>query len=248
MKTYDPDINLFSYWMGKVEKSCNKNAGLLIPEYWLFNVPEDIIKCFFLDDADNDYLKVRNWIKDNVLPKIPKEEFFLFVKNGTFSGKFSGDCITKRLLDKLTESVININYDSFALGASGQQELVVRRNVWGMDSSKFPKIYNGLVLTPEFRVFYDFDNKKVVKVCNYWDWDYVSPHLYDYNDCLVFSNERKNLEEFYNLNKNKVADMVADFMKDVNMEGCWSVDIMYSLSNYYFIDMAVAERSAYYGD
>lgn len=53
-----------------------------------------------------------------------------------------------------------------------------------------PCIYNGLPLRPEFRVFYDFDARKPIFTANYWDYDYVYPHLYHATDKIIFEHER----------------------------------------------------------
>ena len=37
-------------------------------------------------------------------------------------------------------------------------------------------------------------------------------------------------------------------IKDINMTGQWSIDIMQNGNDFYIIDMALAENSAYYND
>lgn len=239
--------NLFSKWYYPVVEKGNKDSGLLIPKTLVFNVPKRIQYLFSMDNEEQDRMEIRRWIKESILPNIPEDMYFLFVKNGTFSDKFSGTCFTKRTLEDLTSSVIKLNYASMCLGAGGYEELIIRENLWGFKEVEAPTIYDGLVLTPEFRIFYNFDTKKVIKISNYWNYDYVEPYLDKYNDKLVFDTVHKDIDKFYDEHAKEVSEMVAKMMSTVDgLSGCWSVDVMFCNGHYYFIDMAIAEDSAYY--
>lgn len=239
--------NLFSKWYYPVVEKGNKDSGLLIPKTLVFKVPKRIQYLFSMDNEEQDRMEIRRWIKESVLPNIPEDMYFLFVKNGTFSDKFSGTCFTKRTLEDLTSSVIKLNYASMCLGAGGYEELIIRENLWGFGEVEAPTIYDGLALTPEFRIFYNFDTKKVIKTSNYWNYDYVRPYLDKYNDKLVFDTVHKDIDKFYDEHVNEVSEMISKMMSTVdNLSGCWSVDVMFCNDHYYFIDMAIAEDSAYY--
>lgn len=43
-------------------------------------------------------------------------------------------------------------------------------------------------------MFYDFDTRKPIFTANYWDYDYVYPHLHDATDKIVFEHERERIE------------------------------------------------------
>ena len=89
--------------------------------------------------------------------------------------------------DELTDAIININYAAMCCGADmggGCNELVVRERILH-DARVTPCIYSGLPLRSEFRVFYDFDLKKVLFTANYWEYDYIYEHLYD---CLLYTS------------------------------------------------------------
>lgn len=238
--------NLFSKWYYPVVEKGDKDSGLLIPKTLIFKVPKRIQHLFSMDNEEQDRMEIRRWIKESVLPNIPEDMFFLFVKNGTFSDKFSGTCFTKRNIEYLTSSVINLNYASMCLGAGGYEELIIRENLWGFGEVEAPTIYNDLVLTPEFRIFYNFDTKKVIKVSNYWNYNYVRPYLDKYNDKLVFDTVHKDIDKFYDEHVKEVSEMVIKMMSTVDLKGCWSIDVMFCNGHYYFIDMALAENSAYY--
>lgn len=151
------------------------------------------------------------------------------------------------LQDKLYRAIIIINYEAICCGAEGADEIVVRKFI---ESSvgMTPCIYNGLPLRPEFRVFYDFDVRKPIFTANYWDYDYVYPHLYHVTDKIIFEHERERLEGVYAHFKDAVQDKVADAMQNVQgLTGQWSVDVlMDEREKFWLIDMAIAQRSAYW--
>ena len=117
----------------------------------------------------------------------------------------------------------------------------------GYEASDF-LCYNGLPLRPEFRVFYDFDTRKPIFTANYWDYDYVYPHLHDATDKIVFEHERERIEGAFKSEKDRVQAMVETAMKRVTgLAGQWSVDILMDEGdNLWLIDMAIAQRSAYW--
>ena len=97
-------------------------------------------------------------------------------------------------------------------------------------------------------MFYDFDTREPIFTANYWDYDYVYPHLYHATDKIVFEHERERLEGVYAHFKDAVQDKVADAMRDVQgLTGQWSVDVlMDEREKFWLIDMAIAQRSAYW--
>ena len=99
-------------------------------------------------------------------------------------------------------------------------------------------------------MFYDFDNQRVIFTENYWNYEYVYKNLFDITDRIIFDHERERIETSFNDNKSKVEDLVSSSMKNVTgMSGCWSVDIlMDDNGEFWLIDMAIAERSAYWGN
>ena len=87
----------------------------------------------------------------------------------------------------------------------------------------------------------------LIKISNYWDYDYVKPHLDKYNDKLVFDTVHKDIDKFFNEHASDVSEMVKKMMSTVDsLSDCWSVDVMFCNGYYYFIDMALAKDSAYY--
>lgn len=119
----------------------------------------------------------------------------------------------------LADHIANIMYESLCVDAYGESEVVIRNRILHY-SDTVPCIYHGLPFRPEFRVFYDFDLKKVLFTANYWDYDYVYPHLYDCTDKIIFDAMREKMEDTFIGYKDHVEEMVANAMKNVEgLEG-----------------------------
>ena len=241
-------LNDFSFWYPKVE-----NCGILMPATYYKKIPaakenERLFHAFYHDNPEEDDKIIKEWVKTSIMPDLEYYHLngLIFVKNGRFSNKFDANnsCIlwgTYRLAD----AIANINYQALCCGADGIDEIVVRRFI-DYDMKNTPCIYNGLPLRSEFRVFYDFDKKKAIFTANYWEYDYVRPHLYKATDKIIFDHERKRLETDFIRKRFAVEKMVETAMQNVtDLEGQWSVDILMDENEqFWLIDMAVAQRSA----
>ena len=236
--------NYFGYWFPKI-----KDCGIKVPKTLIFEVPREYETHFFSEEPDTDFRAVERWINKNVIPVLKKSELngkLLFIKNGLFSNKFDAtDCFTS--VRRLADSLMNINYAALCLGAGGWEELVIRERI-PHNMKKTPCIYGGLPLRSEFRVFYNFDTHKVLYTTNYWQYDYVCNKLYDITDKVIFEYMRKKLEAEFEKNEKKVSSLVHLAMKRINeLKGNWSIDIMMDENgNFWLIDMAIAEESAYW--
>lgn len=248
--------NLFSFWYPRV-----KDCGIPCPRSCVIKTPtmdgpdalfaKQLFAAWFMENPEKDSAVIRSWVKREVLPVLETEKLtgHIFVKNGTFSKKFSarGACNIYGA-EKLPDAIAEINYAALCLGAGGAGEIVVREFI-EHNAHTTPTIYEGLPLRPEFRVFYDFDNRKPVFTWNYWDPDYVLKSLHDITDRIIFEHERDNLENFFHLNRSVVQDLVASAMQNVQgMSGSWSIDIMWDelSKQFWLIDMARAENSTYW--
>lgn len=239
--------NTFSYWYNKVLEKCGNEFK--IPRTLVFKTSPNLIRSFFMDSPEEDDERVAEYVKNNIMPNIPEDMFFLFIKNGTYSDKYDGTCFVKKNFHTLVKAVEDINYNALCVGAGGTNEIVIREDVWGMEKQNYPCIYKGLPLVPEFRVFYDFDNRKAIKICNYWDWNYCHEMISrEFTDKLVYEAMYPEIEKEFNEHKEEVVQKVENFMKNVEMAGVWSVDIMLRGNIFYLIDMALAENSAYWKD
>lgn len=239
--------NLFSKWWPAV-----KDCGIKVPKSTVFPVPPELIRHFYMETPDEDIAAVRAWVDKIVRPGLKEAglQGLPFVKNGDFSNKFDADKSCMVRPNELADAIININYAAMCCGADmggGCNELVVRERIQH-DARVTPCIYSGLPLRSEFRVFYDFDLKKVLFTANYWDYDNVYEHLYDVTDKIIFDHEWERLESTFKEKKDMVEELVAEHMARVEgLSGPWSVDLMMTeAGEMYLIDMAVAEQSTYW--
>lgn len=246
---YKDNPNNFSNWYYPLIKGCGNELN--IPKTFVFTVPDDVLDAMYDEDASKEYKTVYNWLLKNVMPELSKDMIGkrVFVKNGTFSGKFNSLCFAWCKPDSLARAFSRINYDALLYDAGGHSEFVIRELIH-IDTTQHPCIYHGLPLVPEFRVFYDFDNHKSLYCVNYWDYDYCRPALYDKTDIVVFEHEKEYLNRLFNKYEKQIMNKVDMFMKTVKMSGIWSVDIMYNQEQdeFWLIDMACGQESAYWDE
>lgn len=246
LNQYKKNVNNISYWFPKI-----KDCGIKVPKTLIFQVPEEVTKAYFMDKEDENIHTVLKFVEEDIIPSIPIDMFFLFVKNGTFSNKYDfSTCRVRKNSLEMTRGIIEQNYNAEVYGAGGLTEIAVREFIgsWQAVNSTLC-IYNGMPLRPEFRVFYDFDSKEVLYSVNYWDWDYCYENIKNnVSDGVIYKEAYPELMSFFLTNKDKVEDMVKKAMENVDFFGKWSIDIMYDKESdtYYLIDMALAEQSAYW--
>lgn len=244
-RSFDNDPNMLSKWYPKIQK-----CGIPTPKTRVLKVPENIFTAFFLDNREKDRMEIYQWVTDAVQPALREQQFhgpFVFVKNGTYSNKYFGSCISHTDSFSLTQNIIDINYSALMCGANGCTELVLREMI-PYKPQVTPCIYHGLPLRSEFRVFYDFDQKKVLYSVNYWDYDYCSDAISrDCTDKIVFDYMREYLEAAYKATHSEIEHLVGEHMANVNLKGQWSIDILLDENGkMWLIDMAVAQQSAYW--
>ena len=238
------DVHNVSYWFPKV-----KDCGIKVPETFVKQIPEDLFGHLFMDHPEKDINYVYNWVENELMPSIPKSLYGLvFIKNGAFSNKFDfSTCSVRCNVLELTRAIIEINYASLMFDTGGNTEIVIRERI-PFDESKTTTIYHGMPLRNEYRIFYDFDNHKALYSANYWDWSYCHEAISrNVTDKIVYEKVYNELHAHYIFNQDKVMKLVEEHMKDVNLSGIWSVDILEDeQGEFWLIDMALGYRSAYW--
>ena len=245
--------NNFSYWYERIKGLDGKGFRVPKSSYIMLGYEElkKYSKMFYGEDSGMIYdfrLRV-------IEPLVGKFEFEcdisngIFIKNAVFSGKFDfSNCYIEdanRYID-LTKKILNINYEGLVVGANGYNEIVLREFIKPVFD--FGRIYNGMPLRPEFRVFYDFDLGKLLYTVNYWDYDYCKDYL-SKEDKRVFFKAKDRLEKYFKENEDRVNTLVSEVFKKnkVYLSGIWSIDILMNDENdFYLIDMAIASQSAYW--
>lgn len=245
---YEENPNNFSKWFPKI-----KDCGMLVPKSKVFKVPGRVIQAFFDPVRPEEDKIITEWVRGTVMPGIKDMTAFLFIKNGTFSDKFNFNegCFCRKSLHELVTHITNICYDAELCGAGGLSEIVIREFIGTpyYIENNIPCIYNGMPLRPEFRVFYDFDNREVLYSVFYWDYDYCHKDIEkNATDRIIYDSVYNNIKGFYDAHVHDVEDMIAAHMKTVDMTGKWSVDVMYNEEDktYWLIDMGTAQESAYW--
>lgn len=241
IKSYNYSIsnkNNFSYWYPRIISTSFKMANIVYNK--VFSIEErDIIE---KDYNEVDFKQIRDMLSPVIESMNPTKVYS--IKNGTFSNKFNfNSSLATR--DNLERKFYEVNYMAACVGAEGGTEIVVRELI-DSDDSLTPTIYYGLPLRPEFRVFYDMDNKEVLYTVNYWDYDYCRPNITNRTDQIVFDYYKDYLDSKFNEYKDIVEKLVKN--SEFDLTGKWSVDIMLDdvIGDLYLIDMAEADRSAYY--
>lgn len=229
--------NNFSYWFPKIQE-----CGIKVPDTEIYHVPDELQNCFYMESKDDESI-ISKWVTDTIKPNMTK--YLYFMKNAVFSNKFDYQhCITNPR--KIVDDIIAINYAALCVEAQGTDEIILR-SVIDFDKKNTPTIYNGMPLRSEFRVFYDFDVHKVLYSVNYWDYDYCISGMYMKSDRIVFDYMKNEIHDKFIAHQTEVKKLVDDHMKNVDLQGQWSVDILLDeKETYWLIDMALAQNSAYW--
>lgn len=243
------DVHNVSYWLPKIQDNKLEVSNLLIPKTFIKEIPLELFGHIFMDKPDEDIEAIYKWVKEELIPSIPNElRGLIFIKNGAFSNKFDfSTCSIRCNILEIARSIAEINYASLMFDTGGNTEIVIRERI-PFDESKTMTIYNGMPLRNEYRVFYDFDNRKVLYSANYWDWNYCHDAISrNATDKLVYETIYNSLAEHYVHNKEIVEKLVAHDMQNVDLSGIWSIDVLEDENGmFWLIDMALGYRSAYW--
>lgn len=240
--------NNFSYWYPKV-----KDCGIKMAEshvykldFEAFDLIGDLyeLRCSVPTDEFYQSISYKRWQnKIKLMTKYLKPKTYN-IKTGTFSNKFNFEsCICSK--NEIPSKVLDLLIKDFEYEANGYSEFVVRDVIESAPDAF--TIYNGLPLNFEIRVFYDFDKHEVMYSHNYWDFDYCKPHMTP-SDKAILEIESSRFNYLYNRYHQTVENLVDKYMSNVQLEGQWSIDLMFNQAahKYYLIDMAIAQQSAYY--
>lgn len=194
-----------------------------------------------------------------------------FIKTGTYSSKFdfrNAYVHDAKEVNELGEYLLFIHFQALCMahydlsgrnqpiiyGVSTTNEWVVREYIKDVENN--PCIYKGLPLHTEYRVFVDFDTKKVIGISPYWRSDVMkqrfgkasdsdSPH--NIHDYIIYTSHEETLYKRYNDNKDIIIKEIQKLINDCEgFYGQWSIDIMQNGNDFYIIDMALAQNSALY--
>ena len=265
--------NSIGNWLPKIAPAVDKFGFFKIPTTTVIKVPMKLLqltRCEYTDINATTHKIICEYAQKVFNLDLEKD---YFIKTGTFSSKFdfrNAKVTGMEEVKTLGDYLVFIQYQanrmaSFDLsgrnqpviyGVSTTNEWCVREFIEDKDNS--PEIYNGLKLHTEFRVFVDFDTKTVLGVHNYWDPNKIKPHFDKevangnakaLHDRVTYEVAEEKLCTRYEANKDLVSERVQEFMGSVKgLSGQWSIDIMQNGDEFWLIDMALAENSAYYSE
>ncbi len=255
------------YWLPNIVEPALDNGELKIPKTTILKVPTTMLQLTRID-----YPELTRTTLD-IVDEVCRQAFELdetqdyFIKTGIYSSKF--DFRNARVTDpkevrELGEYLLFIHNQAVEMtsfttyprfyGVATTDEWVVREYI--KDTENNPTIYKGLPLHTEYRVFVDFDTKEIIGMSPYWESktmkqrfghenDANSPH--NIHDYTIYVMHEPILMKRYEENKERVKQYVKNLITNTdNLNGQWSIDIMQNGNDFWLIDMAIAENSAFY--
>ena len=242
--------NNLSYWSSKIAPHLIEK-GIKYPTTRIIAVPVKIMEACFLDHNE-DYEVVRQWVRTTLMPQLFGATFPIFMKNGCFSNKFdfAGSCMLREYDEQaITDNFVNLQNTSLSFETGGNMEIILRQFIEPPKGT--PTIYNGMPLRPELRLFYDFGKHSYCYAVNYWDWDYCHDAICDASaeDKKVYESCYAELKELYEYRKSYFLPRILAGLRRVDkLAGIWSLDFILDEHVCWFIDAAIAERSAYWDE
>lgn len=268
-ETLSCNKNSMSNWLPGLVNANTGNDFFKIPSTKIIKVPMTLLQLthlpYSLIASSSTTTKILNDFVFKAFGLDTARDYF--VKTGTYSSKFDfrnahvhGEKEVKELGEYLAfihsqalEMASPLNTPSI-YGVSTTNEWVVREFI--KDKENSPCIYHGLPLHTEFRVFVDFNTQKVLSIENYWKPEVMEKRfaekrgsgIDDTHDAVTYAMNKERLVSSYEKHKNLVMKKIAQLLPGLSLylDGQWSIDIMLNGDDFWIIDMALAEESAYY--
>ena len=258
------------YWLPRIVAPVYSNGFFKIPDTKIIKVPLTLLQL-----TRNDYFQLNRTTLD-IVDEYCYRVFGLntakdyFIKTGTYSSKFdfrNARVTGPKEVHELGEYLLFIHWQALQMahydlsgrkqpciyGVSTTTEWVVREYIRDVENN--PVIYHGLPLHTEYRVFVDFDTDEVLGIHNYWDPEVMLPTFERkaksgdpdaVHDYLTYMANADRLVARYEAHRDIIVQRMKEILPDIEISGQWSVDVMQNGDDFYIIDMATAERSAFY--
>ena len=256
--------NTMGYWFPELVSAVKAGSLFKLPNTKIIKVPLTMLQLTRLDYGSLNPTTLR--IVDEFCYKAfdLKEDNEYFVKTGTYSSKFNfrnAHIAGAKEVRELGEYLLFIqNQACMAAGPLSQpciygmsttNEWVVREYI--KDKENNPCIYKGMPLHTEYRAFVDFDTDEILGLTPYWRSDVMKQRLgnekdadspHNIHDYTIFLTHEDTLIARYEKNKEEVISEIRKLIPHINLPGQWSIDIMQNGTEFYIIDMALAQESA----
>lgn len=258
--------NSMGYWLPKLVNACMEQDFFKIPATTIAKVPMTLLQLTrqeYGEMTPTTLNIVNQWAHETFGLQDEKE---YFIKTGTYSSKFDFRNVHvhgAKEVRELGEYLLFIHYQALQMasplcqpciyGVSTTNEWVVREFI--PDKENNPCIYKGLPLHTEYRVFVDCNWDEVIGITPYWEpetmkkrfghsEDSDSPHqMHDY---VIYLSHEDTLMRRYHGNKDTVLNHIKAILPNLDLRGQWSIDVMQNGDDFWIIDMALAENSAFY--
>lgn len=258
--------NSMGFWLPALVEACRGQEFLQIPATRIAKVPLTLLQ---LTRTEYNELTrttldiVDGWARDAF--KLDKTKEY-FVKTGCYSSKFdfrNAKVTSAKEVGELGEYLLFIHSQALQMasplstpciyGASTTVEWVVRDYI--KDKENCPCIYKGMPLHTEYRIFVDCDTKSIIGFSPYWEPNTMKRrfasgtkdgNIHDTHDYVIYKAREGFLMDTYRTNLPKVLAAVDAILPKLNLPGQWSLDIMQNGDDFWAIDMALAENSAFY--
>lgn len=271
--------NAIGYWLPKITEAVKKGNFFKIPETTIIKVPLPLLQLTRKDYSSltSTSLKIADRFCQKAFKLDPQKKYF--IKTGTFSSKFdfrNAKIENPKEVMEIGQYLIFIQNQAVLMagsvfmksipgkgpilakapsiyGASTTNEWCVRKYI--EDKENCPTIYKGLPLHTEYRVFVDFDTKKLLAIHQYWDEEVMQKRFNQspdsntpdmLHDAIIFESHKEKLKENYENYKELVKEKLEDILQEIDLKGQWSIDIMQNGDEFWLIDMALAQNSAFY--
>ena len=252
------------YWFQTLKEAVDSQSFFKVPKTKIIRVPLPILQMSRLDyeTLTPATIKIIDDYCMRVFDLDVNKKYF--VKTGTYSSKFNfrnAKVEGEKEVRELGEYLLFLSHQAVEMagpltqpsiyGVSTTNEWVVREYIDDVENN--PCIYNGMPLHTEYRFFVDFDTDEILGVSPYWRPDVMlkrfsqdanpySPH--DKHDYVIYKMHEPVLMKRYTDNVNIVFEHMSKLIKDIELSGQWSIDVMQNGNDFYIIDMATACTSA----
>ncbi len=258
--------NTMGNWLPELVEACRGQDFFKIPATTIVKVPLSLLQLTrqeYMGLTETTMHILDAWTQKAFNLDVQKE---YFVKTGTYSSKFdfrNAYVHGEGEVEELGQYLLYIHFQALQMagpltqptiyGVSTTNEWVVREFI--PDKENNPCIYKGLPLHTEYRVFVDCYMGDIIGMTPYWEpetmkqrfgheEDADNPHqMHDY---VIYKMHEETLMKRYHENKEKVRENILKILPDLHLQGQWSIDIMQNGDDFWIIDMARAENSAFY--
>ena len=258
--------NSMSHWLPQMIVPVEKEGFFKIPSTKIMKVPMNMLQL-----SRCNYFSITP-VTLNIVDQVCYQAFDLkedetyFIKTGTYSSKFdfrNAKVTTPKEVREIGQYLLFIQNQANIMagplstpciyGVSTTNEWVVREYI--EDKENNPTIYKGLPLHTEYRVFVDFDTCEVLGITPYWEPETMKKrfgegadhNIHDLHDYAIYKSYEDTLMGRYHENRDMVLNHIRQVLdRNVDLTGQWSIDIMQNGDDFWLIDMALAENSAFY--